>query len=214
MVSVHLGPKWFFGIDASLEAFASLISFFVTFASFRIWKMTKERKYFYFTLSFFLLTLSFLSRAVTDIIIENVFFKCSDSYVGLIFFIGYVLHIVLAVVAYTILLIVTHKLADKRIIALLFMILIPSLLLSGSYYLSFYGLSFILLLFITLAYYSNCRKVCKKTAYFVFVAFACIALSQLFFLFEFLNIVLYAVAHVVQAIGYLILLLALIKALK
>src|SRR3990172_9903106 len=101
MVSVHLqGPQWFFGADASLEAFAAVIAFCVAFASLRVYRVTREQKYGYFTASMALLTLSFLARAITDTLLEELLFTVPSELSGMIFFIGYVTHIILALVAY------------------------------------------------------------------------------------------------------------------
>ncbi len=214
MVSVYLqGPKWFFGADASLEAFAAVIAFSVAFAALRVYRVTRERKYAYFTASMMLLTLSFLSRAIADTLLEELLFALPSNVTGLIFFIGYVAHILLALTAYLILVIVTHKITDKRIIALLFILTLPSLLISGSYFLSFYGLSAILLAFIAFSYYQNYSKVCKASACLVFISFAFLTLAQVLFLFEAVKEPLYVAAHVIQAAGYLVLLFALVKTL-
>jgi len=222
MVSVYLhGPKWFFGADASLMAFSALIAFCVAFASFRLYRMTKEKKYAFFTASFILLTLSFISRALTDSILEEIMFSVPAQYAGLVFFAGYVTHILLALTAYLLLIIITHKITDKRIIALLFLVLVPSMLLSGSYYLSFYGLSVIFLAFISIAYFQNYRKVCSAASCLVFIAFVLLTLSQVQFLLEGIRILsleivrpyVYVAAHITQAVGYLVILFALVKTL-
>ena len=214
MVNVYLhGPKWFFGVDASLFAFAALIAICVAFASFRLYKMTKERKYAFFTASFVLLTLSFLSRAIADMLLEEVVMSVPANMAGLVFFYGYVLHILLALTAYLLLIIITYKITDKRIIALLFLVLVPSMLLSGSYYLSFYGLSTIFLAFIAAAYYQNYKKVCSTASCLVFISFVLLALAQVQFLLEAVKITFYVTAHITQAVGFLLILAALIKTL-
>lgn len=214
MVSVQLqGPEWFFGMDASLTAFAAIIAFCVAFVSLRVYRITGERKYAFFTASFVLLTLGFVIRAATDALLEGLFVTIPGAMTGTIFFFGYVTHILLTLTAYLILVVVTHKIKDWRIIALLFLILVPSLLISGSYFLSFYGLSAIFLAFIALAYYQNCRKVCKIASYLVFIAFLLLMFAQLQFLLEALHDYWYVGAHLTQAVGYLVLLFALIKTL-
>ncbi len=221
MVSVHVhGPVWFFGVDASLEAFATIIALCVAIASFKAYRMTREKKYAYFTVSFALVTLSFLARAVTDALLEEVVMKVPGAVANNLFYLGYVLHILLALVAYVLLIIITHKISDKRVIALLFLTLVPSLLLSGSYYLSFYGLSTIFLAFVALAYYQNYHKVRTAASCLVCIAFALLTISQILFLLEavkeYVHVMMqywYVMAHVIQAAGYLVLLIALIKTL-
>ncbi len=214
MVSVHLqGPEWFFGADASLTAFAAVIALCVAVASLRVYRLTREKKYGYFTASFILLTLSFLSRATADTLLEGLVVKIPEAMTGMIFFVGYVTHILLALTAYLLLVIITHKIKDKRVIALLFLTLVPSLLLSGSYFLSFYGLSTIFLAFVAIAYYQNYHKVCTTTSCLVFIAFVLLSLAQVQFLLEAVKDFWYVGAHITQAAGYLVILFALVKTL-
>jgi len=212
MVSVQLqGPSWFFGADASLMAFAAVIAFCVAVASLRVYKATRSETHRYFTISFVLLTLSFLVRAVTDTLLEGTIITILDSVKGAVFFFGYTAHILISLVAYLMLVIITHKVTDKRLIVLLFLILIPSLLVSGSYFLSFYGLSTLFLAFVAFAYYQNCCKVKSMASCLVFVAFLLLALSQVQFLLEVVHDYWYVGAHITQAAGYFCLLIALIR---
>lgn len=211
MVSITLqGPPWFFGVDATLEAIIAVIAFFVTVASLRVWRVTKEPKYGWFTASFGLLTLSFLSRALTDTIVEELLFACPKEYLPMVFYFGYLTHIVLALIAFTMLFSVTHRIENKKVVAILYLIMIPSLILSSSYFLSFYGISLILLLFITVAYYQNYRKVCSAPSCMVFVAFLLMTLSQAFFLLEAVNDWFYVLAQGSQSLSFILLLLALL----
>lgn len=211
MVSIALqGPAWFFGVDATLEAIIAVIAFFVTVASLRVYRVTNERKYGWFTASFGLLTLSFLARALTNTVVEELLFKCPTQYLPKVFYFGYLTHIILALVSFLMLFIVTQKVENKSVVALLYLVLIPSLVLSSSYFLSFYGLSFAILLFITLAYYQNYKKVCSAPSCLVFVAFLLLTLAQAFFLFEAVNDLWYVLAQASQALSFLLILLALL----
>ncbi len=215
MFNVYLRrPDWFLGVDASLELLAAIIAFSVAFASFRVYRMTSGKKYAIFTLSFAMLTMSFLMRALTDFVLEELLLKVPDSLTGTIFFVGYVAHIFLALVSYLMLVIISLRIKDRKIISLLSLILIPSLLISGSYFLSFYGLSLILLSFITFAYYINYRNVCVGSACLVFLAFLLLTLAQAQFLLDAVLSHFYVTAHITQAAGFFVLLLALIRTMK
>jgi len=211
MVSIALqGPSWFFGVDATLEAIVAVIAFLVTVASLRVYRLTKEPKYGWFTASFALLTLSFLARALTNTIVEELLFKCPTQYLPYVFYLGYLTHIILALVSFLMLFTVTQRIENKSVIALLYLILIPSLVLSSSYFLSFYGLSFAILLFITLAYYQNYKKVRNSASLLVFVAFLLLTLAQAFFLLEAVNDLWYVLAQGSQALSFLLILLVLL----
>jgi hypothetical protein len=215
MVSVLVhSPEWFFGVDSGLEAFSALIAFLVAVVAYKIFRATKEKKYGFFSASFVLLTLSFIARAVADTVLEEIFdVGMSQSFVPHVFAGGYITHILLALAAYLILVFVTHKITDKRVIILFFLTMIPTMLLSGSYFLTFYGLSLIFLTFITIAYFQNYRKVRNLASFFVFVGFLAMAVAQIWFLLEVFYKPLYVGAQITQALGYLLLLFALIKTL-
>lgn len=210
MVSVHLGPSWFFGVDAGLEALAALIAFSVTVAALRIYKISGDKKYFYFTTSFVLLTLSFLARAITDFLLEELIWHIPAHILTKVFFYGYVSHIFLALGAYVILFSITHKINNPRVIALIALLLIPAMLISGSYFISFYVISLLFLAFISAAYFKNYKKVCTTPSCTVFIAFILITLAQAFFLFETTTKLWYVAAQLAQAAGYLTLLASLL----
>ncbi len=202
------GPDWFFGVDACLEALAALAALLVFWQAYRIYKATKEKKYGYFAASFALLTLSFLSRSAADALIEGLFNVNVEQHAATIFIVGYLSHIILALIAYLILVAITYKITDKKIIALLLLTLLPSML-SKSYYLSFYGLSVIYLAFISMAYWKNWSAVRTKSACLVFWAFLLMTIAQIQFLLA-VNTSVYVSAHITQAAGYVLLLFALI----
>ncbi len=213
-VHVHVGPQWFFGMDASLEAAAAVIALLIAISAFKIFRVTKDKKYFYFMGSFILLLLSFLSRAFADVVVEGIIVKVPDGWGGLIFFLGYLSHIFLALAAYLILFAVTYKITDKRVLSLIFLLLIPGLLLSGSYFLSFYVSSALFLVYITYAYFKNCCKVKRWASRLVFVGFVFITLAQIFFLLDAVTKRQgYVLAQISQGLGYLTLLAALLRTL-
>ena len=215
MINIYLArPDWFFGVDATLEAFAFVISFLIAFASYKLYSVTHERNYKDFLASFALLSASFLSRSVADAILSHKFVRLPDNIIAVLFFGVYISNIFLALAAYLLLIASTYKISDKRLIVLMFLLLVPSLLLSGSYFLSFYVLSAILLVFISWVYYQNYRKVSSTSSLLVFVSFLLLTLAQPQFIFDALTENWYVSAHLTQALGYLTLLAALVKILR
>ena len=214
MLNIYLArPDWFFGVDASLETFAGIIALLIALMSYKLYRSTNERSYKYFLASFVLLGGSFFSRAIGDALLGNVFFETPHRILAVLFFAGYVGHIFLALAAYLLLIASTYKIADKRIIALMFLIMIPALLLSGSYFLTFYVISGLLLIFVTWAYGQNYRKVRSMTSGLVFVAFLLLTVVQPQFILDAVSNNWYVVAHMTQALAYLMLLVALLRIL-
>ena len=214
MLNIYLPrPDWFFGLDAGLEAFAGVIALLIAFASYKLYRSTGERSYKYFLVSFFLLGLSFLSRAVADAFLGKVFFEAPAKVVAVLFFAGYAGHFFLALSAYILLVASSFNIADKRLLVMLFLIMIPALLLSGSYFLSFYVISIILLAFIAWAYFQNFRKVGSVTSCLVFITFLLLTLAQPQFILDSLSDAWYVTAHATQALAYLVLLVAMLRIL-
>ena len=215
MINIHVaGPEWFFGVDASLEAFAALTALLVAFAAYKIYRATKEKRYGFFAGIFVLLTLSFAARAIADAFLEEIFdVGKANLSAPSIFLAGYVTHIILALAAYIFLIVLTYRITDRRISTLFFLITIPGMLVSASYFLSFYGLGAILLAFVSIAYFQNYRKVGSAASLMVFISFLLLTLAQVQFILDIFKKILYVSAHITQAAGYLLLLVALLKIL-
>ncbi len=204
MISIQLqGPEWFLIADAALQALAGLISIGIAFVSLRIYRAAGERKYLFFNAAFALLALGFFSRAAANAMIGR-------TQAAGIFLLGYLTYIFTALLAYALLITLTSK-AGWRVFALLLLILVPAMLFSGSYFLSFYTISTILLGVITINYLKNYLKKKSTASLLVFMAFALITIAQPLFMFEALKNVFYIAAQITQTAGYLLLLSTLIR---
>ncbi len=226
MVAIQINsPSWFFGVDCFLELGAALVTFLVFLAALRVYRFTKEKKYLFLGGSFLLLALSFTARAITDLIIEELIpakveFLITKAPVlsgffpgggNLLVYAGFVSHIMLALGAYIILVILSNKIKSKALMLLLFATILPQVLISGSYFLSFYYLSTVMLCFISYAFLRNCFKQKGVTSLLVSISFILIAFAQIQFLLTMLSPIFQVSAHITQFIGFIILLIALIK---
>ncbi|RLE45493.1 hypothetical protein DRJ22_04245 [Candidatus Woesearchaeota archaeon] len=221
-------PNWFFGVDCFLELGASLITFLVFLVAIKVYKFTKQKRYFFLAGSFLLLSGSFAARALTDLVIEGLiparveylvtkapvlqgFFPGAGNF---LVYAGFVTHIMLALTSYLILVILTNKIQSKALMLLLFATILPQVLISGSYFLSFYYLTTVMLCFISFAFLRNCFRQKGVTSLLVSIAFILIAFAQIQFLLATLNTLFHVSAHITQFIGYVILLAALKVILK
>lgn len=220
-------PTWFFGIDALFEIATAIIAILVAITALKLYRYTKTGEFKLFSISFGMMSLGFLARAAADIIVERLIHfspnvvKAMPALPGIsrtaaVFIAGYMTHIILVLSAYLLLIILTYKITKRRLMMLLFFLTVPSLLLSGSYFLSFYGLSTILLAFIVFGHYSKCKEV--KKGKLVTIAFSLLAIAQPLFVFTALNVLvkstkemLYVGAHTLQILGFICILIALFK---
>jgi hypothetical protein len=66
MFSSISGPGWFHGLDYTFELIAALITIIISYYSFRIFWLSREKKYIYLTLAFGSVSIAYLIRAGLD----------------------------------------------------------------------------------------------------------------------------------------------------
>lgn len=223
VTGIITGPKWFFGIDSLLEAVSMLICFSIFAFSFKLYKITREKRHLYFSAAFGLLTLAFLVRSVTNLIIH--FRTVSDwgmqhlpqivvakgiLSVTKIFLLGYIAHIALTLTALALLVVLCLKIEDKKPYFLLLLLMSVLVYLSNSYFASFYLLSLILLSFITYYYFKNFWTKRKAATLLTFVAFLLYTGAPLAFFSQKIFGLGYALAYILQFSGFLTMLAALL----
>lgn len=228
MVQVQIvSPRWFFGLDGTFELIAAAIAFVVALTAIKIWRMTKERTHGWFSVAFLLMSAGMAIRGIADLVIEKVI-TCAPaireslpaapgmSRTAFVFVTGYLGNIIFTLAAYVILVCLAFKIRDKALALLLLLLTIPTMMISASYFLSYYWLSMILLAFVTLGYYRHCRE--TKKGRLVTGAFMLLALAQVQFVLSALNAlspivkdIVYVSAHSTQILGFLMILLAYLR---
>lgn len=221
MVAVVLhGPPWFFLLDAVLGFVGMAGAIVIVALSAKALKLTKDRKFIYFTIAFALIGLGLLIRSMTNVVVflglpwaDQVMSAKISDYRGYFFFVGYGAFIVSTVVGYVLLAVSTMKIREPRITILLTALVLLLLGLSSSYFLSFYLVSTILLAFITYHVCRNCLERKSVTAGLVFAAFALQLFANVAFVLELYHQLFYYVANISLLAGYGVLLLALVRVL-
>jgi len=113
--------------------------------------------------------------------------------------------------AFLILVLVSLKIKDKKIIILLIYLLIISTALVSASYIVFHITLLIMMSILFLSYRRNYLRVKSLNAKMVMYSFSALLISQVFFIFEGLAENFYVIGESIQLIGYLILLVAIIK---
>jgi hypothetical protein len=221
MESIIHSPAWFFGIDSIFAFITFLVTIAIGLYSYKIYKLLKDKKYFYFALAFLFIAFSFITQAVVITLIALEILRLQDLFaliptIYIIKNLGFLAYSALMVAAYMIILIISSKIKDRNIMSLLMILAVLGVLIGGAneMYNVFYVVSAILLGYIVKAYYSNYTKKKAKSAWFVLLSFSVIFIAQLFFIFYPLWPMFYVIGHIVQMIGYLILLGSLILVLR
>jgi hypothetical protein len=229
MSTLVFSPAWFHGFDTLLEAFSGLVAVLIALAGHRAYKLTKDKKYFYFSAAFVFITLSFIARAFTTLYfvfsgLNNIPGAGIAQSLGHpvfgdfnIFVIGRFVYVLLTLFAYMILLLLSMRPADRktdrRIIALLSVFVVLFTALSYANSLAFYLVALTFLIFITANFLNNHREKKSATTRLIFLAFAAMTFECLLWLFANYNpaSLLVVFAYLTRAVGYLLLLFTMLR---
>lgn len=217
MIASIVGPQWFFKVDSVFQIIFALITLAITLFSYKVFRMTKERKFKYFSASFLLIALGFLTLSLSNLLVtlgvyDGVISRLSEFNLANMFFLVYVLFML---VGYMLLIIISMQLAQKRLVALLLSIVLLFVAFSYQYYLKFHMISMLLLGFIAWQFYENYHQKKNTNAGLVFSCFYALAFAEPFFIAAvYLMPALYVLAHVLQLTGFGLLLVMLIRVNK
>jgi hypothetical protein len=215
------GPKWFYGFDSIIELIAIVICLLLLYYSYRCYKLTSEKRFFYFSTAFLSLTLAFISRVLGTMLsympqisksrLGIVVHKATASLVSVnllsvLLFLSYLFFMILGFMA---LFLIVSKLTwdDKRVLAMLSYLVLVSTLLGGIHYQFFYATTFIMLALISYSYIMNYKIVRSRNSYLVAIAFCVLLVSHFLFIFVVYSRILYVIAEVLQLLGFLFLLI-------
>jgi len=218
--ALRLPTLFYFGVDGAFGAFTTLVTFFVFLLSRKMWQISKEKRYKYFSWVFGGLMLSFLARTVTNIILfwkyDEVILNPASRLLGFsnVFLVGYTFHMVVGLAFYLLLLFITMNVVKWRLYFATLTLVIAGLLMSRSYFLGFYALSFIILAFVSLQYFHNFRHHKSMASCCVWIVFVCLAVAQIGFAMHGFGPIFYVLGYGFQVIGIVALLFALIRVLR
>jgi hypothetical protein len=225
--SYVFGPKWFYGFDSIIELIAIIVSILLVYYSYKCFKLTKEKKYAYFSTAFLSITLAFMAKILGTLAIykpeitrSTVGSTINQTFSGLtpdiINSFALIFHYFFAVLGFMILFLIISNLSwnNKRVLVLLSYFILIATWISIVHYQLFYATTSILLTLITYSYYQNYKDVRNDKARFVALAFVILLASQLFFAFVIYSRPIYVVAELLQLLGFIYLLIPFILIFK
>jgi len=210
------GPQWFQVFDSVFQILFALITLAITFFSYKVFKFTKDRKFKYFSLSFLLMALGYLTISFSNLLLylgvyDGVISRLSEFNIANAFFLTFILFML---VGYMLLIIISMDLKNKRLVALLLSVVLLFVAFSYQYFIKFHMISLLLLGFIALQFYENYKQKRKVNAGLVFASFYLLAFAEIFFLATPYMNSTYVLAHGLQLTGFSLLLGMLIKVLN
>jgi len=214
MLIINSGPAGFFGLDTIFELVAALVTFLVSILSYRAYKFAKQKKFYHMFSAFLLISMAFALRAAGVFLLHLGFYERIVSILNT-FDIIFLAQMALMLMAYTMLLLVSMNVQNKRVAAFVMTLMTLFIVFSYQYYLKFHIMLFVLLFFLTVNYYLNFRKQKTFNSALVFVSFYLLMLAQPFFLFTVhLSQNYYVLGQGFHLMGFLVLFFATVRLLR
>jgi hypothetical protein len=219
-------PPWFYGKDIAIDVLSAIVVLLIGVFSFRNFCLDKKNKrHFILGGAFVLLGASFIVKILTNVLshIEgwlsrqfwvSILGKDIITSYTLLSAIGFLLFSLLTLFGFYIL----YALSSKDELSMNYFIIAYFILVSTYFtrftYFIFYVSAFIFLLALSRRYFLSYLKNKYQNTLFLCISFSIITLSQFVFIFTSQNPALYAIAELIQLIGYLFLLYTFILVLR
>jgi len=216
-VEIILSPYWFYGIDNFFDIFAVLTTLFISFYSYQIYRFSRKSNYKWFSVSLLLISLAFVAKILTNVIIyfpslatktlgcSTVFYTIMKQS-NILFILGLLAHRFLMLVGFFGVYWLISKSREKNKIPFMLFLLFATTLLSAYTYPAFSMAMVIMLSHIVYYYGITYRKNRNRKTALILCSFALLLLSQILFIFLFLNLSMYVASEILQSAGYLLLL--------
>ncbi len=220
-----VSPPWFYNIDSLFELVFIVVAFLISFFSFRAYRITKEKRYLFFSSSFFMMALAFILKVVSNTLVYTkelsqarigpwVLTKVTITQLGWVHSYAGLFFRFLLLSAFLVLLVLVLKIRDKKEIAIVAYLLLIVAFLSGLLHFLFHTTLAVFLAIITYSFYENMVAKRSKPSRYVFWSFLSLFLSHLFFMFDQVSNHFYVVGEVLQLVGALVLLATYLMVLK
>ncbi len=219
-------PVWFNGIDIIFDLMGLVVALLIAGYSWRMFRVSKENKYAYFSLAFILIMFSLLAKSITSSVLY--FTPIRDaaavtlgpiagtklSLSALYYRLGFFLQMVSMLGGWLLIFFISQKSRSRlrkyyelsQIGLFLYLVLLISIVSNFQYFV-FYLTSTVLLSLIVLNYYKNYLNVDKNNnALLVMSSFFLMLLGNIFFVFVFLVKELYVIGQVLMVLGFILLL--------
>lgn len=219
MVYLYLVPKWFFGYDVLFELAFALITLFVSFYAFRVYKLSEQNQSKLFGISFLFISISyfvqaFLNFAIISKLNEDIRLVLKINTINTLVGMEIYAHMIFVAAGLITLAYMTLKVKSAKLYSLLLVTILLSLFFSSNKLYMFYLLSSILLIYIFIHYLVNYFNKKKIKTLLVVIAFAFLLFGKIHFMFSVNHEVYYAIGHFLELIAYLLILINLVLVLR
>lgn len=225
MYQLFFTPDWFNGWDLIFEGISLIIAFLIAAYSWKVYRMSSEKKFMYFSLAFILISLGFLFKLIThgtlyysslQKVADTVLMpltKGGNYYRDLFYRTGFFLEMISMLLGWLLIFFISQKSRSRltkfyeisQIGLFIYLVGLISFVSNFEYFV-FYLTSSVILGIIVLNYYKNYLTTQSRNSYLVMNSFLLVLLSQFFFVFVFVWKELYVLGEIFLLIGFLSLL--------
>jgi hypothetical protein len=218
MTFLYLIPRWFFGYDIALEILFGVITMAVAVYSFRLYNISKEIGCRNLGIGFLFISLAHILWSGINLSVSTALNTAARG-VSLekltrLGFVGVSGYVMLSILGLTMILYTTLPQRSQRTFSIVASLALIVPIFASYKALAFYFVSSLLLFFIVFHYASRYIKYKSKSDPLVLIAFIFIFFGTLDFTFATLDYTHYVLGHVLQFIGYGLVLGSLIKTLR
>ncbi len=214
MVTVIVNTNYL-EISILFEFLFVLATLLIGFYANKIYNLTKTKKYFLFSSAFWLISIAYIVKVVTSVLIYftvvgNKFELSKVAFISASVEYGTIFHMLFMTAAYIMLIGLTFKVENTKITILLFLTSFLSILFSSNSSLIFYLLSSLFIIYLTMSFYTNYCDKKSVSSFLVFLGFLMILLGQMSFIFAPYYRIAYFLGHLWELAGYSLLFINLI----
>jgi len=216
-MALALSIGQYYGFDSLVEFFILIISLLISYNSYKIYKVIKEKNYSLFSLAFLSISVAFVFKIVSNITLLNVIKIEKGSLIlsaihelnelQAINFFSFLLYKIFLIVGFLTLFLIINKTLNKESMMLYLYFNIITVIFSIYYNFIFHLTIAIILFSLTIHFYKNYSAQKNKHKLLVFLAFLIMFLSHLFFTMIERNPIFYITGEMFILVGFGLLLL-------
>jgi hypothetical protein len=209
-----------YGIDSLIEFLSVIVAFIISYQSYRIYKLIKNKEFRSFSLAFALIAIAFIFKILSNFTIYH-YVEISDyhttlriisqfKYIELINFLSVIFYRLFVLLGLLILFFITTKTIKASKIFLFIYLGLLVIALSIYFPFIFYLTLVFILIFLTTYFYKNYQETKSNNSLLVFIGFLFFSISKLILIFS-SNPILYLLGEIFLFLGFVSLLINQIK---
>ena len=215
---ISLSALRFYGIDSVMDFLIFLVAILITYQSYNIYNLLKEKNYKFFSWAFLSISIAFLFKIIVNLtffhqieILQTYFINPALlerlGFLDLINFFSVIFYRIFLLTGFLILFLVFTKTEEKEKVILFIYLSIITVLFSIYFSFVFHLTLFLLILFLTIYFYRNYKRIRSRNSLIVFYSFLMILTANFIGFFSSLHPFFYLAYEIIIFIGFFVLLI-------